>query len=124
MISWRHMSSVSFDQAEAQVVARALAAVAAADGAIKAREENFLEGFAVTHGVGGHAHIAAALDENALAHAVRDPERRREVLRLCLKMAHADRVYEPREAAVIARIARAFGVSDEELEKLRVEVAA
>jgi uncharacterized tellurite resistance protein B-like protein len=115
------MAGVTFDAFEAQAIARALAAVAAADGAIKAREESFLDGFAMTHAVAGHAWIAAPLDEVALARAVIGADKRREVVRLCLKMAHADRHYAEPEKALIARIARALGISDEELAVLTAE---
>jgi tellurite resistance protein len=109
---------VTFDHGEAEAVARALAAVAAADGAIKAREESFLDGFAVAHGVGAHHWIAVPLDEAALARAVRGADQRREVVRLCLKMALADLDYAPSEIAIIARIARALDVGDAELSAL------
>ena len=82
-----------FEVEEANEVARALAAVAAAYGALLAREESVLDEFAVANGVGGHAWIATPLDEGRLARAVRDPLKRREVLRLCLKMAIADGDY-------------------------------
>jgi len=114
--------SVSFDQAEAQAVARALAAVAAADGAIKAREESFLDGFAMQHGVGGHAWIAVPLDELELARAVAGPEKRREVVRLCLRMALADLELAPQELSLIQRVARALAISDDELDELAGEV--
>src|SRR5438094_9207651 len=98
---------VTFERGEAQAVARALAAVAAADGAIKAREESFLDGFAVANGVGAHVWIAVPLDEALLAHVIAGADKRREVLRLCLQMALADLDYAPQEMAMIARIARA-----------------
>jgi tellurite resistance protein len=109
---------VSFDHAEAEAVARALAAVAAADGAIKAREASFLDGFAVAHGVGGHAWIAVPLDEAHLARAVIDPAKRREVVRLCLQMALADLDYAQAEIAIVARVARVLDVAPDELEQL------
>ncbi|HZS35770.1 MAG TPA: TerB family tellurite resistance protein [Polyangia bacterium] len=110
--------AVTFDHGEAEAVARVLAAVAAADGAIKAREESFLDGFAVAHGVGAHHWIAVPLDEAALVRAVVDPEKRREVVRLCLQMALSDLDYAPAEIALIARVARALAVSDGELAAL------
>ncbi len=112
------MSAVSFEPEEAQEVVRALAAVAAADGAILSREESFLEGFAVHHGVGGHAWIASPLDEVALARAVTDPAKRREVVALCLHMAHADHDYAPSERVLIERIAAALGIPDNVLADL------
>jgi uncharacterized tellurite resistance protein B-like protein len=112
------MGAVTFDAREAEAVARALAAVAAADGAIKAREEIFLDGFAVQHGVASATHISQPFDEAALARAVRDGDKRREVVRLCLKMAFADREFVPAEAHVIARIATAFEIGEPELNSL------
>jgi tellurite resistance protein len=106
---------IAFETREAQEVARALAAVAAADGAILSREEACLDGFAVAHGVGGHAWIATPLDEGALARAVTDPAKRREVVRLCLVMAFSDNDYHPVEQRMIERIAKALDVGDDEL---------
>jgi uncharacterized tellurite resistance protein B-like protein len=115
------MSVVSFDQAEAQAVARALAAVAAADGAIKAREESFLDGFAMQHGVGGHMWIAVPLDELELARAVSGLEKRREVVRLCIRMALADLELAPQELILIQRVARALAITEDELTELTAE---
>jgi uncharacterized tellurite resistance protein B-like protein len=112
------MEPVQFDAAEALEVVRALAAVAAADGAILVREEVLLEGFAIQHGIGSHVWINSPLDEQALANTVTDPAKRREVLRMCLQLAHADKEYAPSERALIVRIARVFDVSDQELESL------
>jgi uncharacterized tellurite resistance protein B-like protein len=109
------MAPVSFDATEAQEVVRALAAVAAADGAILVREELFLEEFAIKHGVGAHAWIATPLDEVALARAVSEPDKRREVVALCLEMAHADHAYADSERDMIHRIAAALGISDAEV---------
>jgi tellurite resistance protein len=115
------MSPVTFELEEAQEVVRALAAVAAADGAILAREESVLEGFAIAHGIGGHVWLGSPLDELALARAVTAPDKRREVLRLCLEMAHSDREYASSEQSLIARIARALGIDDAELRTLTAE---
>jgi uncharacterized tellurite resistance protein B-like protein len=112
------MAPVQFEAGEAREIVRALAAVAAADGAIRVREESFLEGFAMKHGIGSHIWLAAKLDEGALARVVTDPQKRRAVLALCLEMAHADNEYAPEERALIARIARSFEVSDADLETL------
>jgi tellurite resistance protein len=112
-----------FEVEEANEIARALAAVAAADGAILAREASVLDEFAVANGVGGHAWIATPLDEARLARAVRDPVKRREVLRLCLRMATSDGDYAEAEQRAIARIAAAFGVSDDELRLLAAAFA-
>jgi tellurite resistance protein len=112
------MAPVHFAPAEAQEIVRALAAIAAADGAILARETNLLEGFAMQHGIGSHIWLAAKLDEPALARTVTEPDKRREVLRLCLEMAHADGEYADTERELIVRIARAFRVGDDELAAL------
>ena len=112
------MSPVLFDATEALEVVRALAAIAAADGAILAREESLLEGFAMRHGIGSHVWLTAKLDEHALARTVTDGAKRRAVLELCLQMAHADREYAAVEQELIRRIARAFNVPDEELAAL------
>jgi uncharacterized tellurite resistance protein B-like protein len=112
------MAPVQFDAAEALEVVRALAAVAAADGAILVREEVLLEGFAIQHGIGSHMWLNSPLDETALATTVTDPEKRREVLRMCLKLAHADKQYADSERALIVRIARVFDVDDAELAQL------
>jgi tellurite resistance protein len=116
------MAPVQFDAREALEVVRALAAVAAADGAVVVREENLLEGFAIQHGIGSHVWINAPLDEQALAGAVTDSAKRREVIRMCLDLAHADGNYADSERALVARIARAFEVSDDELERLTAAV--
>jgi hypothetical protein len=107
-----------FDATEAQEIVRALAAVAAADGAILAREEVFLEGFAIKHGIGAHTWFASPLDETALARAITDSAKRREVLALCLEMAHSDQAFVAEELAMIRRIARAFAVSEADLEQM------
>jgi uncharacterized tellurite resistance protein B-like protein len=107
-----------FDATEAQEIVRALAAVAAADGAILHREEVFLEGFAVKHGIGAHTWFASPLDETSLARAVTDPGKRREVVALCLEMAHSDQKFVAEEVAMIRRIASAFAISDADLEQL------
>lgn len=112
------MAPVQFDAAEALEVVRALAAVAAADGAILVREEVLLEGFAIQHGIGSHMWLNSPLDEAALATTVIDPEKRREVLRMCLQLAHADKEYAPSEEVLVRRIAHVFGVSDEELARM------
>jgi len=91
------MATVQFDAAEALEVVRALAAVAAADGAVLTREEVLLEGFAIHHGIGSHMWINAPFDEEGLAAVVTDPEKRREVLRLCLQLAVADKDYADEE---------------------------
>jgi tellurite resistance protein len=109
---------VFFDPGEAQEVARALAAVAAADGAILAREESFLDEFAMVHSVAGHAFIATPLDVDRLARAIRGADKRREVLRLCLRMAYADGKYADAEVQAIEKIAAAFGVGADELQAL------
>jgi len=120
------MPPVPFDASEAEQIIRALAAVAAADGAILDREESFLEGFAVAHGlptlkVGAHATtIAAPLDEHKLARTVRDPHKRAEVVALCLEMAYCDRAYVASERELITRIARAFELTEEQLNALTV----
>src|SRR4051812_12491274 len=112
------MAPVQFEPAEAQEVVRALAAIAAADGAILVREETLLEGFAMTHGIGSHIWLAAKLDEAALARTVTSPNKRRLVLELCLKMAHADREYAAAERELVTRIARAFNIDDADLEAM------
>jgi tellurite resistance protein len=107
-----------FEPGEAQEVARALAAVAAADGAILAREESFLDEFAMAHSVAGHAFIATPLDVDRLARAIRDGDKRRKVLRLCLHMALADGEYVESERRAIAKIAAAFDIGADELQQL------
>jgi hypothetical protein len=82
------------------------------------REVQFLEGFAVEHGVSAHLWIATPLDEVALARAVTDPKKRRAVVDLCLQLAFADRSYRPEEEQVIKRIAQALGMPDKELADL------
>jgi tellurite resistance protein len=118
------MSAITFAREEAQEIARALAAVAAADGAILAREEMLLDEFAVANGVGGHAWIAKPLDAGRLARAVTDGDKQREVLRLCLRMALVDGDYAEAERRTIGRIAAAFGISDGELRALTAAALA
>ena len=110
-----HLSNdaeITFDPVEAGEVVRALAAVAAADGAVKAREEAFLEGFAMKHGHNYAAHLwlSQPLDAEALATIIVTPEKRREVLRLCLEMALADREFADSERTMVERIATAFAI--------------
>ncbi len=112
------MSAIAFGREAAHEIARALAAVAAADGAIVAREASQLDEFAVAHGVGVQIWIATPLDPERLAAAVPDPGQRRDALRLCLRMAVADGTYAAPEQAIIARIATAFAIPDAELHAL------
>jgi tellurite resistance protein len=112
------MAERQYSAEEATLVLHALAAVAAADGAIRDREEMLLEGFALRYRVRVPAPTDAVLDEAALAHAFPEHEQRRQVLVLCLEMAHVDGDYHPSERALIERIARAFGISDAELAEL------
>ena len=93
------MSAISFAPDEAQEIARALAAVAAADGAIQQREASVLDEFAMSHSVGGITFIPEQLDVDKLARAIRGDDERREVLRLCIRMALADGDYAPRRGA-------------------------
>ena len=93
------MGAISFAPAEAQEIARALAAVAAADGAILQREASVLDEFAMSHSVGGITFIPEQLDVDKLARAIRGDAERREVLRLCIRMALADGDYADSEAA-------------------------
>jgi len=118
------MGAILFAPDEAQEVARALAAVAAADGAILPREASFLDEFAMAHSVGGMTFLPQALDVQRLARAIRAPEPRRTVLRLCLRMALIDGDYAAAEAREIARIAAAFGVTTDELQILTDDARA
>lgn len=116
--------SAIFGIDEAQEVARALAAVAAADGAIQQREASFLDEFAMNHSVAGLALIPNALDVDKLARKVTSPEQRREIIRLCLRMALVDGDYADAEARAIARIAAALNVGEEELRRLTAEAVS
>lgn len=117
------MSAISFAPAEAQEIARALAAVAAADGAIQQREASLLDEFAMSHSVGGMTFIPEALDVDKLARVIRGADERREVLRLCVNMALCDGEYADSEARAIAGIAYAFDVPGAELQAI-VDAAA
>jgi len=112
--------SITFDAAEAGEVVRALAAVAAADGAVKSREEQFLEGFAMRHGhtYAAHLWLSQPLDTTTLAAVIDGPEKRREVLRLCLEMAMADRDFADAERRMIEEIAAVFAISTSDLAAL------
>jgi tellurite resistance protein len=112
------MGAISFAPAEAQEIARALAAVAAADGAIQQREASVLDEFAMSHSVGGMSFIPEPLDVDKLARAIRGDAERREVLRLCIKMALADGDYADTEARAIGIIATAFDVPSDELQQI------
>ena len=112
------MSAISFAPAEAQEIARALAAVAAADGTIQQREASVLDEFAMAHSVGGITFIPDALDVDKLARIIRGDAERREVLRLCIKMALSDGQYAPEEARAIGMIATAFDVPSHELDHI------
>jgi tellurite resistance protein len=116
------MGAISFAPGEAQEIARALAAVAAADGAIVTREASFLDAFAMAHSVGGLSFMSTPLDVPRLARAIPAADKRREVLRLCIQMAYSDGIYAEAEARAIAEIATAFGVDRDELQQLTDEV--
>jgi len=118
------MGAISFSPADAQEIARALAAVAAADGAIQQREASVLDEFAMNHSVGGMTFIPQALDVDKLARVIRGEDARREVLRLCIKMALADGEYAPAEARAIGMIATAFDVHSDELQTIFDRVAS
>lgn len=116
------MGAISFGTDEASEIARALAAVAAADGAIRAREAAFLDGFAMSHSVTGQQHLTTPLDAERLARHIVDPHKRREVLRLCIQMALADGDYAEAEQRAIAIIAGAFAISAAELAQIVASV--
>ncbi|HXU69555.1 MAG TPA: TerB family tellurite resistance protein [Polyangia bacterium] len=118
------MGAISFAPAEAQEIARALAAIAAADGAIQQREASVLDEFAMSHSVGGMTFIPEPLDVDKLARIIRGDAERREVLRLCIKMALADGKYAPEEARAIETIATAFDVLFAELQTIYDGVAS
>jgi tellurite resistance protein len=118
------MSAIPFAPDEAQLIARALAAVAAADGAILSREASFLDAFAMAHSVGGMTFIPEPLDVDRLARAIKDADKRREVLRLCVRMATSDGDYADAEKKTVARIAAAFAVDTDDLQRLTDEVLA
>jgi tellurite resistance protein len=109
------MGAISFAPDAAQEIARALAAVAAADGAILAREASFLDEFAMRHSVGGLSFISEPLDPARLARAIRGVDMRLEVLRLCVAMALCDGEYDDSERRIIGSIATEFGVGADEL---------
>jgi tellurite resistance protein len=109
------MGAISFAPDEAQQIARALAAIAAADGAILAREASFLDDFAMRHSVGGLSFISEPLDPARLARIIRGVDMRLDVLRLCVLMALCDGDYADSEARLIGSIATAFGVGPDEL---------
>lgn len=113
-----------FDSGEAQEVARALAAVAAADGAILAREMSFLDEFAMEHSVAGLAFVDKPLDVERLARAIRSSEQRREVVRLCLRMALSDGNYAEAEVRAVEKIATAFAIAADELASLTAAARA
>jgi tellurite resistance protein len=117
------MSAISFAPAEAQEIARALAAIAAADGAIQQREASVLDEFAMAHSVGGMTFIPEPLDVDKLARAIQGDAERREVVRLCIKMALADGAYHPNEARAIGTIATALDISGRELQELFDSIA-
>lgn len=111
--------TVVFTPTEVRAIVRALAAVAAADGAVLGREEAFLEGFAMAHGelIGTHALLSSPLDDaqlKLLEQVVVDPAKRRQVVLLCLEMAMSDREYAPSEEQLVTRIADALGIDAEE----------
>ena len=114
------MDAATFTPAEVRAVVRALAAVAAADGAVLGREEAFLEGFAMAHGelIGTHALLTQPLDVKLLAQAVGDLAKRRQVVLLCLEMAMSDREYAPSEAQLVKQIAEALGIGADELDRM------
>ncbi len=112
------MGAISFSTDEASEIARALAAVAAADGAIRAREASFLDGFAMSHSVTGQQHLTTPLDAERLARHIVDPAKRREVLRLCVQMALSDGDYADAERRAVETIAAAFAVPADELDAI------
>jgi uncharacterized tellurite resistance protein B-like protein len=128
---------IRFEAGEAEAVAELLLAMAACDGGLGPDERAFLEQFVERHGVkmpglsdtgfdDDAAMAATALDPAAAATAevarvVVDPDKRREVVRLCLQLALADRDYALEETAMVKRIAGALGVSDIELVMLTMD---
>ena len=118
------MGAIVFAPDEAQEIARALAAVAAADGAILGREASFLDAFAMAHSVGGLSFIGTAFDIDKLARIIVGPEKRREVLRLCVRMALVDGKYADGEVREIRDIAYALDIGADELQQLTDEVRA
>lgn len=116
--------SAIFATDEAQEVARALASVAAADGAIQQREASFLDEFAMNHSVAGISFIPTPLDLDRLARLIVGADKRREVVRLCLHMALVDGDYADGEVRAIGRIAAALGVADAELASLTEQARA
>jgi hypothetical protein len=97
--------SAIFAIEEAQEVARALAAVAAADGAIQQREASFLDEFAMNHSVAGISFIPEPLDVDRLARLVVGE-------------------YADGEVRAIARIAAALEIGEEELRRLTAEAVS
>ena len=77
----------------------------------------------MTHSVGGITFIPDALDVDKLARAIRGGDERREVLRLCIKMALCDGEYADSEARAIASIAYALDVGSDELQQIFDAVA-
>jgi uncharacterized tellurite resistance protein B-like protein len=116
------MGAITFAPDEAQEIARALASIAAADGAIVGREASFLDAFAMAHSVGGLSFIPNTLDIAKLARMIPGADKRREVLRLCVQMALCDGNYAEGEVRAVANIAAAFGVGADELQQLTDEV--
>ena len=77
----------------------------------------------MTHSVGGITFIPEPLDVDKLARAIRGDAERREVVRLCIKMALADGAYHPLEARAIETIATALDISGRELQELFDSIA-
>jgi tellurite resistance protein len=112
-------SSIRFTTQEKLSIAAALAALAAADGAIKAREQDMLEGFVMSGSEGDESSpsVSAAMlilepvDLGALARMVVEAPKRHEVLRLCVRMALVDGDMADEERALLTQIAEAFELS-------------
>jgi uncharacterized tellurite resistance protein B-like protein len=109
------MGRMQLDALEVQHIARALAVVASADGTIRGEERGFIDGWAYAHGVPARDWSAAPLDDVGLAEAVRRPEQRREVIKLCLALALSDNDFAPEEIDAVGRIAAALHISEDEM---------
>ena len=108
---------MSIAEAEAQAFLRILVAVARVDGSVHHDERKSLaaalESLELPGGIAIDELLAADVDVDAELAKLETPEAREQVYRSAFFMAHADGQYDPKEAVLLAKIAKATNVSDE-----------
>ena len=108
---------MSIAESEAQAFLRILVAVARVDGTVHHDERKSLaaalESLELPGGIAIDALLAADVDVDVELAKLVSEEAREQVYRSAFFMAHADGEYDPKEAALLARIATATGVNED-----------